>query len=173
MNPRLPIFLSYAHADNEGERKQDRWLDRLLMMLRPLQLNNQVCAWSDKDLVPGSNWQEGINLQLTEYAKAAVLLVSPNYLGSDFVRTGELPIILARAKETGLRVIPIVLKPCLFAEAVYRYPDPDSGPNTVTLAEFQSLNSPDAPLSALREHEQDAVLLQAAQYLLSIFRNQR
>ena len=173
MHPRLPIFISYARADNEGERWQDRWLDRLLGMLKPLRLNNQVCAWSDKDLAPGSNWQQVIETQLSHYAKAAVLMVSHNYLASDFVRTGELPFILGRAKDTGLPVIPLILKPCLFAEAVYRYLDPDSGPNAITLAEFQSLNSPNAPLSAMKEHEQDAVLLQLAQLLHNAFRSRQ
>ena len=44
-HPRLPVFVSYAHVDNEPP---DKWLDRFLEMLKPLSLNNMVCAWSDK-----------------------------------------------------------------------------------------------------------------------------
>jgi len=116
---RLPVFVSYAHEDNQSP---DRWLDRLLQTLKPLRLNNMICTWSDKDIELGSDWRRGIDFQLERYAEAAVLLVSPAYLASDFIRSSELPVLLRWKQESGLLVIPMILRHRLFAEALFRYP---------------------------------------------------
>jgi len=172
-HPRLPVFVSYAHEDNEGKEAKERWLDRLLQMLKPLKLNDQVCAWSDKDIQPGRNWKEAIEFQLREYAKAAVLLVSPAFLASDFIRNGELPVLLKRSEDEGLTVIPVILRSCLFEEAKFRYPDHEVGPQTVSLSVFQAINSPKRPLVSMTEGEQDEVLKAIGLQLKNIFERTR
>jgi hypothetical protein len=159
----LPVFVSYAHEDNEPP---DRWLDRFLQMLRPLRLNDMVCAWSDKDIRSGGDWRREIEFQLEKYAEAAVLLVSPAYLASDFIRSSELPVLLRRKQESGLLVIPIVLRHCLFAEAFFSYPDPSIGPEKLSLSVFKAANPPDHPLDALSRSDQDAAFTQVGRRLL-------
>jgi hypothetical protein len=73
---------------------------------------------------------------------AAVLLVSPAFLASKYVRSSELPVLLKNAKENNVRIIPIILRPCLFAETEYKYPDPRTGPERFTLASIQAAGSP-------------------------------
>jgi hypothetical protein len=160
---RTPVFVSYAHEDNEPP---DRWLDRFLQMLKPLQLNNAVCAWSDRDIRLGDDWASGISLQLDHYVEAAVLLVSPAYLASDFIRNGELPVLLRRYQENGLLVIPIVLRHCFFSEATFKYPDPSLGPECLPLSVFQAANSPQRPLDTMARSEQDAVFINVGRRLL-------
>jgi hypothetical protein len=73
----------------------------------------------------------------------ALLLVSPDFLASEFVVKEELPRLLAAAKARSRRILPIILKPCLFKRN--------------TLSPFQAINDPARPLSGLSQHEQDLV----------------
>ena len=168
-NSRLPVFLSYAHEDNDDPNPKGRWLDRLLQMLTPIRLNDQVCAWSDRELRAGENWGEAISWQLNNSAKAAVLLVSPAYLASEFVRNGELPVLLKRSHDAGLVVIPVILRPCLFKDAMFKYPDPESGPDKLSLSVFQAANSPQRTLVEATLGEQDRILMSVALSLKQIF----
>src|ERR1044071_5703536 len=109
-SPRLPVFVSYAHEDNESPDPNQRWLDRLLQMLKPLNLQDEVCAWSDQDIKPGQGWGAAITGQLEHYAEAAVLLISPAFLASDFIRNSELPVLLKRAQDDGVLVLSVILR---------------------------------------------------------------
>jgi internalin A len=64
-NIRLPVFLSYAHEDGE-------FLTRLLTHLKPLKMQDQVCAWSDSEIQPGADWAQAIEFSIGN-ARAAVL----------------------------------------------------------------------------------------------------
>lgn len=172
-HPRLPVFLSYAHEDNASENKDERWLDRLLQMLKPLQLNNQVCAWSDRDIGMGQNWKQEVEFQLADYAEAAILLVSPAFLASDFIRSNELPILLHRNLATGLLVIPIIFRPCFFSQARFKYPHPTEGPKSLALSEFQAANSPARPLDSMTRTEQDEVFVRVGEALLEVYNHRR
>lgn len=162
---RLPVFICYAHKDNEGPDPSRRWLDRLLEHLQPLALQEQAAAWSDREIEDGDDWHEVIGHSL-KAARAAVLLVSPAFLASKYIRNSELPVLFKRARDEGVVVLPIILRPCLFSETRFRYPDPVTGPQEFSLSSLQAANSPHKELSGLSEHEQDQVLVQVAQRLL-------
>jgi hypothetical protein len=170
---RLPVFLSYAHEDNESENPSERYLDRLLQMLKPLALNDQVCAWSDREIHAGENWKKVIDSQLNSFSKAAVLLISPAYLASDFVRNGELPAILRRHQSGGLAVLPVIIRSSFFNEAMFKYPDPELGPEEMSLSVFQAVNPPDRPLSSLKQSEQDDVFMSVGYSLKRVFEQTR
>ena len=154
----LPVFVCYAHSDNESPDPSKRWLDRLLEQLAPLAIQDQVCAWSDKDIETGQDWHDRIQ-QTLENTKAAVLLVSPAFLASKYIRNSEVPLLLKNAKDRGVTIIPVILRHCLFKETKFKYPDPIQGPNELSLSTLQSANSPTTPMNSLEEHEQDRVLL--------------
>ncbi|MDT3776125.1 FxSxx-COOH system tetratricopeptide repeat protein [Nitrospira sp. MA-1] len=164
---RLPVFVCYAHTDNESPDPSKRWLDRLLEQLTPLAIQDQVCAWSDKDIVTGQDWHNRIQ-QTLESTRTAVLLVSPAFLASTYIRNSELPVLLKNAKDRGVIILPVIVRHCLFKETTFKYPDPVHGPEELSLATLQSANSPTTPLNSLAEHEQDQVLLEVAQSLLKI-----
>ncbi len=135
----LPVFVSYAHADNESSDPSQRWLDRLLEMLKPLHLNEEVSAWSDREIAIGDDWRAHIGTALDKYARAAVLLISPAFLASDFIRTSELPVLLHKHRVAGdaILIVPIVLRHCLYEETRFRFPDPKRGPESVSLSVFK------------------------------------
>ena len=142
---RLHVFISYSHADK-------RWLDRLNVHLTPLGHEYEVDAWSDSRIRPGSKWREEIRTAV-EQANVAVLLISADFLASDFVRTNELPPLLRAAEEEGALVLPVIVSPSLFMR-------------NQDLAQFQAVNNPARPLIVASEGEQEAAFVLVAEAIL-------
>ena len=159
MGLRSPVFISYAHED-------ENYLNKILTHLEPLRMQDQVCAWSDKDLQPGSEWGRNIGISMAN-AKVFLLLVSKHYLASDFIRKSELPGLLSLYFSTR-PIIPILLSPCIYDLAVFKYPDPEIGPKVFDLASIQFFNDPGKPLTTLTENEQDDVFVKLARKLYEI-----
>lgn len=160
------VFISYAHADNENSDPAKRWLDRMVKHLKPLAFQDIIKIDTDRDIDLGQGWHEEIQEGLNR-ASAAVLLVSPDFLDSTYIRNNELPVLLYKAKEKGLKIIPVILSPCLFTEARFKYPDPQSGPNEFKLSSLQAAGSPNKTLNEMMNvGEQDRALLSVAQTLL-------
>ncbi|MEQ1909603.1 MAG: toll/interleukin-1 receptor domain-containing protein [Vicinamibacterales bacterium] len=155
------VFISYAHQDNDSTNQQERWLERLLQHLTPLVRQHKIRVFSDANLSAGEAWQERIERHI-DGARVAVLLVSSAYLASEFVRNSELPAILRSSQTAGTTIVSVVVNPCLFEEAFFLYPDPEVGPQSISLSVFQAVNSPTRPLSALSPVEQDEVLRKVA-----------
>ncbi len=138
------IFISYCHDDLA-------WIGRVLLHLQHFENTGQLKVWSDLQLKGGDAWQAEI-LRSLGRAQAAVLLVTPAYLASDFVNKQELPPLL-RAEETGdCRIIPVLVKPSTF--------------EWTKLARFHAHNSPNRPLVAMTDEEADECLARLARDLL-------
>lgn len=128
------LFISYCHADSPC-------LDRLLVHLKPLERTNTVICWSDRRLRTGDKWRAELEQNLNE-SVIAILLLSADFLASDFIVNNELPPLLIKADSKGLRILPVILKPCGFRR------DP-------ILSTFQSANDPTLPLLGLSLIEQE------------------
>ncbi|CUR57947.1 putative toll/interleukin-1 receptor-like protein [metagenome] len=128
------VFISYSHADDE-------YLGRLKVHLRPLQRSSNVRIWSDADILPGMLWRDEIR-DAVERADIAILLVSADFLASEFIITNELPTLLKSARTRGATILPLVLTRCRFTR------DPD-------LNIFQAVNDPDRPLAVLSMGERE------------------
>jgi hypothetical protein len=76
------VFISYSHKDK-------KWCDLFKTMSKPLERYVGLTFWSDADIEPGRKWPEKIHAAL-ESATVAVLLVSANFLASDFIADVEL-----------------------------------------------------------------------------------
>ena len=135
------LFISYSH-------KNERWLKRLLVHLKPLHLDREIDVWSDKRLKPGDDWTREIKAALAR-AEVAVLLVSADFLASDFIVSVELPLLLQLAERQSCKVFPIIVGSCLFS-------------SIKDLQRFQEINSPDKPLEGMKKAEYEKVLTQAA-----------
>lgn len=159
MGLRSPVFISYAHED-------ENYLSKILTHLEPLRMQDQVCAWSDSDLQPGSDWGRNINISIAN-ARVFLLLVSKHYLASEFIRKSELPSLLNDHLSVG-PIIPILLSPCLYDLASFKYPNPESGPKVFDLASIQFFNDPNKPLSTLTANKQDEVFTKLARKLYEI-----
>jgi hypothetical protein len=162
-----PVFISYAHKDNESPDPAKRWLDRLQEHLAPLVQQHDLTLCSDQEIVLGDDWHTHIEAHLNG-ARAAVLLVSPAFLASPYIRNSELPVLLHHAKDRGVKIVPVVLRPCLFEETRFNYPDPKTGPEEFTLASLQSAGSSAKTLSEMTEGEQDRALLGVARTLAKL-----
>ncbi|MBD2461951.1 toll/interleukin-1 receptor domain-containing protein [Oscillatoria sp. FACHB-1407] len=167
MPPVPPVFICYAHQDNENSDLSRRWLDRLLGYLEPLNQQGKLQIWSDQQLEIGDTWDTEIKTKLHE-VKAAVLLVSQSLLGSKYIRNTELPVLLKRAKDDGVVILPIIVRACQLDDITFKYPDPQQGPEELTLSTFQTANPPNKPLNSLQEHEQDEIFLKVAKRLSQI-----
>ncbi len=138
---RPKAFISYSH-------KNKSYLDRLLVHLKPLIRKGLIDIWADTRIKTGDHWREEIQKALRE-ARIAILLISADFMASDFIVKNELPPILADAEIKGTKVLPVVISPCRFS----REP---------SLTRFQAANSPSEPLSSMSENEREQIYDQLA-----------
>jgi hypothetical protein len=152
MPQRMTVFVSYSHRDQQ-------WLDRLQVHLRPLVRRGDLALWADTQLDPGDRWRASIR-EAIDHAAASVLLVSADFLASDFVVSDELPPLLRRAERAGTRIIPVIVAPCRLAS----YPE---------LACFQAVNPPSAPLNKMRDAEAEDVFVRVAEVVDAVLSSAR
>lgn len=67
-------------------------------------------VWSDTRIGVGDRWQEEIESALAE-SHAAVPLISPDFLASDFIWDEEMPRLVAHQKR-GMAILPLIIRPC-------------------------------------------------------------
>lgn len=142
------VFISYSHRDK-------KYLDRLIIHLKPLEKKGIIDAWVDTRLLAGDKWKKEIESALKN-ARVAILMVSADFLASDFIIENELPPLLRKAEQAGSLIIPVILRPCRFAR-------------DEALREFQAINPPNEPLSLLDENEQELIYDSIAQRVEDIF----
>ena len=100
---RSKLFISYARADAEH-------LKRLVVHLRPLEREEKIDVWADTKISSGDRWRGELEQALKD-AAIAVLLVSADFLASDFIAENELPPLLERESKDGLVIIPVIVNP--------------------------------------------------------------
>lgn len=159
------IFICYAHQDNKSSDPSRRWLERLQQHLASLELEGQIEIWSDEQIELGEDWHDRIQAALKQ-VKAAVLLVSPVFLASKYIRNSELPVLLKQAKEVGVAILPVILSPCRWQETIFKYPHPQEGPEELSLSAIQVPTI--KPLNSLSESEQDDVLYRLTERIAKI-----
>lgn len=163
----LSVFITYAHADNSDQDQSKCWLKRLMVHLKPFIMRELFSVWHDQQIEAGDNWQQEIQDGLAR-SGAAVLLVSQNFMASEFITNNELPILLKQASEKGLVVIPIILSASSIDLVKFKYPDPKIGPKEFSLADLQAVNALNKALESLPTWQQEEILLSVAKRLLKI-----
>lgn len=129
---KINIFISYSHTDAQ-------WLERFKKHLKVLsKYSDNIDYWEDTQLKGGDKWRQEIENAINR-ANVAILLVSTDFLASDFIATDELPPLLSKAEEAGTRILPIIVSPCDYEIS--------------ELEQFQAINSPDRTLADLAGDE--------------------
>jgi hypothetical protein len=101
--PPLELFYSYAHTDEDLRAK----LEKHLAALQRAQL---ISGWSDRKILPGSEWAAEIQAAM-ERAGIILLLISADFLASEYCYNIELPFALKRHQAGSAIVIPVLLRP--------------------------------------------------------------
>ena len=130
------LFISYSHVDRE-------WVERLQKMIRPLVRSEALRLWDDSQIPAGAKWKVEIEKALAS-AKVALLLVSDDFLASEFVINKELPPLLRAAEAEGLRILWVCLGPCFY--------------EATPIHEYQAVLPPGEPLEAMGPVQQKAAL---------------
>lgn len=134
------VFISYSHEDK-------KLLERIKVHLKPYVKKGEMDLWDDTKIKPGMLWRDEIKKAL-DSAKVAVLLVSADFLASDFIVDSELPPLLSAAELEGTLIIPVILKPCAFSDS--------------KLEQFQSINPPSEPLNGMNRNKREQVFAELA-----------
>jgi HEAT repeat protein len=137
-NSRNTVFVSYSHADAG-------WLQRLRIHLAPLYRDQVLDLWDDTKILPGQDWRKEIENALAR-ARVAVLLISADFLASDFISSEELPRLLAAAEAGGATILPVIVSASRFADIP-------------ALCRFQAVNAPNRPLNTLGKAAREEVLV--------------
>ena len=137
------VFISYSHRDKA-------WLERLRVHLQPYIRGGTVASWDDTMIHAGQPWRGEIERALAA-ARVALLLVSPDFLHSEFIAREELPPLLERAAARGLTILWVPVSASSYDET--------------PIGQYQAALDPARPLKTLSEAEQDAALVQVCKQI--------
>ena len=99
----LRVFVSYSRQD-------ERYRERLEISLAQLRRDNVISTWHDKKILPGEEWDREIDENLNN-ADLVLLLVSPDFLASDYAYGREMERALERHESGSAIVVPIIVRP--------------------------------------------------------------
>lgn len=107
----IDLFISYSHKDEE-------YRIQLENHLKPLKRMGIINDWSDRKIDPGDKWRDAIDRNL-EAAQIILLLISSDFLASDYCYDIEMKRALEKHEAGESRVIPIILRPVLWKETPF------------------------------------------------------
>ena len=101
-NKTVEVFCSYVHED-------ESWLRKLESHLSLLKRQGYIALWHDQLIIPGTDWTKSIDIHL-ETASVILLLVSADFLASDYCYGIEMTRALERHQRGEAQVIPILIR---------------------------------------------------------------
>ncbi|HEU5376807.1 MAG TPA: FxSxx-COOH system tetratricopeptide repeat protein [Ktedonobacteraceae bacterium] len=104
---RIPVEVFYSCSDSPTDAPLLEQLDR---HLRALQREGLLTTWHKRRIVPGNDWQRELDHHLNT-ASLILLLVSSDFLASDYCYGIEMQRALQRHEANEARVIPLLLRP--------------------------------------------------------------
>ncbi|MDF0752660.1 TIR domain-containing protein [Marinobacter sp. 71-i] len=107
----VSIFYSYSHKD-------ERFCETLRAHLSVLERKEVISSWYDRKIKPGQLWQREIDTNIKR-ADIIVLLVSADFVASDYCYQEELQIAMERHEANQAIVVPVVVRPVDFSETPF------------------------------------------------------
>ena len=130
-NQAIELFYSYAHED-------EKLRDKLEKHLTLLEREGVIRGWHDRKIGAGKEWQNEIDTHL-DSSHIILLLVSPNFIASNYCWDVEVKRAMERHEIKEARVIPIILD----------YVDWESAP----FAKLQALPKNAKPVKKWQNHD--------------------
>jgi lambda repressor-like predicted transcriptional regulator len=97
------LFISYSHRD-------ERHREQLVTHLAGLRRQGVIADWHDRKIVPGQEWRDAIDQNL-DAADCVLLLISSDFLASDYCYSIEMQRTLEKHREGRVLVIPVIVRP--------------------------------------------------------------
>ncbi len=142
------VFISYSHKDEE-------WLESMLIPHLG-GVKNKFQYWYDKKIRAGENRKKLI-IQAIHTSQAAILILSKNFLASDFIKD----IVIPEIREKRLRVFPIHADHCVLN--YYEYKD--------WLLNMNILPSINYALSTMKKDDQNIMIVGLIHEISQFFDN--
>ena len=101
---KIPVFFSYSRKD---EQLRDELATHLSLLIR----EGIISEWYDQQILAGEEWANEINKNL-DRARIILLLVSADFLASDYCYGKEMMRAMKRHEEGSAIVIPVIFRPC-------------------------------------------------------------
>lgn len=108
----MKAFISYSHRDSDA-------LERLHVHLAMLRRDGLIQEWFDREILAGREFDQEIKSELEE-SDLFLLLVSPDFLNSDYCYNTEMQRALERNQEGSAVVVPIIVEPCEWKASALR-----------------------------------------------------
>ena len=105
------LVFSYSHEDEELR-------DQLETHLKLLQRQGVISTWHDRKIKPGDKWKDIIDENFKR-ADLILLLVSANFIASDYCYEIEMQTSLERHEKGEAKVIPVILRECRWQKAPF------------------------------------------------------
>lgn len=140
-----------------GYSRKDRWyLEKLKSHMARYERENLLNVWDDQKVKAGKNYIDELRYAIS-ITKVAILLVSPDFLASDFIASNVLPPLLQAAEKEGAVILPVIIKPCVFEDTALHY--------------YQPFDDPSKPLSARKAPGKDEVWANLVRYVIALGRD--
>lgn len=98
------LVFSYSHADEALRNELEKHLS-------PLKRAGKITTWHDRRIVPGQEFERQIDQYFSE-ADIILLLISSDFIASDYCYQVEMTNALERHKRGEAVVIPVILREC-------------------------------------------------------------
>lgn len=138
------IFLSYSHKDKQLK-------DELDTSLIALKRDERISVWQDNiNIGGGDEWNEEIK-EAMERSDIILLLISAEFIKSDYIWKKELPVAQKMQEEGRARVIPIFIR--------------DVFPGDLWFTKLQGYINPGEPIASFKDYDRDTAYRQVVKNL--------
>ena len=147
---RKRLTFVYSHVDAE-------WLEKIRIHLKPAVNDADLELWSDTRVQTTAKWADELQ-RVFDVSAAVIILVSADFLASEFALQQRLYSLLTIAHANGTTIIPLIVSPCLYRGS--------------SLRGYLPHGSPDRPLTAMRDWEQGKTLLSLTEAILKLVKQE-
>ena len=146
---RRKVFIAYSHQDK-------KYLSEFKRQLARYERKKLLDIWDDTKILAGLKWYDELRRAL-DITRVAILLISADFMASNFIEENILPQLLQAAESGGAIILPVFVGHCVFEDT--------------SLQQFQPFNSPSEPLADKRPSNRDKVWANLARYVITLMRD--